>query len=95
LLGRLGIPALGSSGLIVFILGIFALALGVTLQAGAHGCRHGDKNERNAHGSAAFEWGPGEQMLRTDLLASIAGVRPNSTQRSSTVLLSGASGSQH
>ena len=36
-LGRLGILALGSSGLIIFILGIFALALGITLQAGATG----------------------------------------------------------
>ena len=35
ILGRLGILALGSSAVIVFILGIFALALGVTLQAGA------------------------------------------------------------
>jgi hypothetical protein len=37
LLGRLGILALGSSAALVFILGIFALALGVTLQAGATG----------------------------------------------------------
>ena len=37
LLGRLGILALGSSAVLVFILGIFALALGVTLQAGATG----------------------------------------------------------
>jgi uncharacterized membrane protein len=36
-LGRLGILALGSSAVLVFILGIFALALGVTLQAGATG----------------------------------------------------------
>ena len=36
-LGRLGILALGSSAAIIFILGIFALALGVTLQAGATG----------------------------------------------------------
>ena len=36
-LGRLGILALGSSAAIIFILGIFALALGVTLQAGAAG----------------------------------------------------------
>ena len=37
ILGRLGILALGSSAAIIFILGIFALALGVTLQAGATG----------------------------------------------------------
>ena len=37
LLGRLGILALGSSGVIIFILGIFALAVGVSLQAGATG----------------------------------------------------------
>ena len=37
LLGRLGILALGSSAVLVFILGIFAVALGVTLQAGATG----------------------------------------------------------
>jgi uncharacterized membrane protein len=37
ILGRLGILALGSSGVIIFILGICALALGVTLQAGATG----------------------------------------------------------
>jgi hypothetical protein len=37
LLGRLGILALGSSAVIIFILGIFAVALGVTLQAGATG----------------------------------------------------------
>ena len=37
LLGRLGILALGSSAVLIFILGIFALALGVTLQAGATG----------------------------------------------------------
>ena len=37
ILGRLGILALGSSAIIIFILGIFALALGVTLQAGATG----------------------------------------------------------
>ena len=37
ILGRLGILALGSSAVIIFILGIFALALGVTLQAGATG----------------------------------------------------------
>ena len=37
MLGRLGILALGSSAVVVFILGIFALALGVTLQAGATG----------------------------------------------------------
>ena len=36
-LGRLGILALGSSAVVVFIIGIFALALGVTLQAGATG----------------------------------------------------------
>jgi uncharacterized membrane protein len=36
-LGRLGILALGSSGVIIFTLGILALALGVTLQAGATG----------------------------------------------------------
>jgi uncharacterized membrane protein len=37
LLGRLGILALGSSAIVVFILGLFALSLGVTLQAGATG----------------------------------------------------------
>ena len=37
ILGRLGILALGSSALIIFILGIFAVSLGVTLQAGATG----------------------------------------------------------
>ena len=37
LLGRLGILALGSSAVLVFILGIVAVALGVTLQAGATG----------------------------------------------------------
>ena len=37
LLGRLGILALGSSGVLVFILGLFAVSLGVTLQAGATG----------------------------------------------------------
>jgi hypothetical protein len=37
ILGRLGILALGSSAVIIFILGIFAVALGVTLQAGATG----------------------------------------------------------
>ena len=37
LLGRLGILALGSSAVIIFILGIFAVALGVSLQAGATG----------------------------------------------------------
>ena len=37
ILGRLGILALGSSAVLVFILGIFALALGVALQAGATG----------------------------------------------------------
>jgi hypothetical protein len=36
LLGRLGILMLGSSGLI-FALGVIALAVGVTLQAGATG----------------------------------------------------------
>jgi hypothetical protein len=37
ILGRLGILMIGSSALLVLILGIFALALGVTLQAGATG----------------------------------------------------------
>jgi uncharacterized membrane protein len=37
LLGRLGILMLGSSALAIFIAGIFVLALGVTLQAGATG----------------------------------------------------------
>ena len=37
ILGRLGILALGSSAVIIFILGIFAVSLGVTLQAGATG----------------------------------------------------------
>ena len=37
LLGRLGFLALGSSAVLVFILGLFALSLGVTLQAGATG----------------------------------------------------------
>jgi hypothetical protein len=37
LLGRLGILMLGSSALLILILGIFALALGITLQAGATG----------------------------------------------------------
>jgi hypothetical protein len=37
LLGRLGILMLGSSALLILILGIFVLALGVTLQAGATG----------------------------------------------------------
>ena len=37
ILGRLGILALGSSGVIVFILGLLAVSLGVTLQAGATG----------------------------------------------------------
>jgi hypothetical protein len=37
LLGRLGILMLGSSGVLIFIVGIFAVALGVTLQAGATG----------------------------------------------------------
>ena len=37
LLGRLGILMLGSSGVVIFILGIFLLAIGVTLQAGATG----------------------------------------------------------
>ena len=36
-LGRLGILVLGSSAVLVFIVGIFAVALGVTLQAGATG----------------------------------------------------------
>src|SRR5450755_510877 len=36
-LGRLGILMLGSSAVLVFIVGIFAVALGVTLQAGATG----------------------------------------------------------
>jgi hypothetical protein len=37
LLGRLGILMLGSSALAILIAGIFVLALGVTLQAGATG----------------------------------------------------------
>ena len=37
ILGRLGILALGSSAVGVFILGLFAVSLGVTLQAGATG----------------------------------------------------------
>jgi uncharacterized membrane protein len=37
LLGRLGILMLGSSALLILILGVFLLALGVTLQAGATG----------------------------------------------------------
>jgi hypothetical protein len=37
LLGRLGILALGSSAVVVFILGLFAVSVGVTLQAGATG----------------------------------------------------------
>ena len=37
LLGRLGFLALGSSAVLVFTLGLFALSLGVTLQAGATG----------------------------------------------------------
>jgi hypothetical protein len=37
LLGRLGILALGSSAVVVFILGLFAVSAGVTLQAGATG----------------------------------------------------------
>jgi hypothetical protein len=37
MLGRLGILALGSSVVIIFILGLFAVSLGVTLQAGATG----------------------------------------------------------
>jgi hypothetical protein len=37
LLGRLGILALGSSAVIVFIFGLFAVSVGVTLQAGATG----------------------------------------------------------
>jgi uncharacterized membrane protein len=37
LLGRLGILMLGSSALLILIAGIFVLALGVTLQAGATG----------------------------------------------------------
>ncbi len=37
LLGRLGILALGSSAVLVFILGLFAVSIGVTLQAGATG----------------------------------------------------------
>jgi len=36
-LGRVGILLLGSNGVIIFILGIFAVAVGVTLQAGATG----------------------------------------------------------
>ena len=36
-LGRVGILMLGSSGVIIFIVGIFLVALGVTLQAGATG----------------------------------------------------------
>ena len=36
-LGRVGILMLGSSGVLVFIIGIFAASLGVTLQAGATG----------------------------------------------------------
>ena len=36
-LGRVGILMLGSSGVIIFIAGIFLVALGVTLQAGATG----------------------------------------------------------
>ena len=37
ILGRLGILALGSSAVIIFILGLLAVSLGVTLQAGATG----------------------------------------------------------
>ena len=37
LLGRLGILALGSSAVVVFILGLVAVSVGVTLQAGATG----------------------------------------------------------
>ena len=37
ILGRLGILALGSSAVIIFILGLFAVSVGVTLQAGATG----------------------------------------------------------
>ncbi len=37
LLGRVGILMLGSSAGVVFVLGLFALALGITLQAGATG----------------------------------------------------------
>lgn len=37
LLGRLGILMLGSSALVILVLGIFVLAVGVTLQAGATG----------------------------------------------------------
>jgi len=36
-LGRLGILMLGSSAVLVFIVGVFALAVGVTLQAGPTG----------------------------------------------------------
>ena len=35
--GRLGILMLGSSAVLVFIFGLFAVSLGVTLQAGATG----------------------------------------------------------
>ena len=37
LLGRVGILMLGSSGVLVFIIGIFVVSIGVTLQAGATG----------------------------------------------------------
>ena len=36
-LGRVGILMLGSSGVLVFTLGVFAVAVGITLQAGATG----------------------------------------------------------
>ena len=37
LFGRVGVLMLGSSGVIIFVVGVFLVALGATLQAGATG----------------------------------------------------------
>jgi hypothetical protein len=53
-LGRLGILMLGSSAVLVFILGIFAVSLGVTLRAGATEAVSAIRDERHRHRGSAW-----------------------------------------
>ena len=63
LLGRLGILALGSSAVLVFIVGLFARLAGSHPAGRRHRRRPGDQDERNPHRRASSQRGTGEHVL--------------------------------
>jgi hypothetical protein len=85
ILGRLGIMALGSSAVIIFILGLFAVSLEVTLQAGATGAVRAIKMSATLtaarHRSDAQRAAPDRDAAQARLTRTLIGLAGDADRR--------------